>query len=120
VETSWNTEEERLITEATKAGLSRIEAIRHLRSSWFIGETQPPLSRPGRKMPKANPRYVEDARQDRLKAPARPDFRESGASTPSGKGSEPTVDRPSTNSVRKAASERQARWRTRLRERKAA
>jgi hypothetical protein len=66
--TSWSLAEEQLIAEAMVEGLGRIEAIRRLRSSWQIGETPPPMSREGRKMPKENPRYVGDASQDGSKS----------------------------------------------------
>jgi len=56
VETSWSTAEERLIAEAMKAGLTRIEAIRGLRTRWFIGESRPPGWKPSRPMPRENPR----------------------------------------------------------------
>jgi len=113
VETNWTVEEEQSITEAM-TGLSRIQAIHHLRRRWMVGETRPPGWKAARAMPRENPRYgrtVESATQDRAEAPTRPDFRGSKASTSSGKGLETTTDKASTKSVRKAASARQARWR---------
>jgi hypothetical protein len=57
MEMTWSAAEEQAIAETMLGGLGRIEAIRRLRSSWLIGETPPPMSREGRKMPKENPRY---------------------------------------------------------------
>ena len=53
--TGWSLAEEQLIAAAMVDGLGRSEAIRRLRSSWLIGETPPPMSREGRKMP-----HIED------------------------------------------------------------
>ncbi len=111
METSWTQSEEALITETMALdGIGRMAAIRRLRSPWLIGETPPPTSRPGRRMPKENPRYgqpVGDVTQYRSEAPARPDSRGTEASTRSGKGS----DTKRLQTVRKAATARQARWR---------
>src|SRR6266566_1107133 len=115
MEANWSTAEEKSITETmSRDGIGRMDAIRRLRSAWNIGETPPPTSRPGRRMPKENPRYgqtVGDATKDRSEAPARPSFLGGEASTRSGKGLAPIRDKASTKSVRKAASARQARWR---------
>ena len=115
METSWTQTEEALITETMALdGIGRMAAIRRLRSSWLIGETPPPTSRPGRRMPRENPRYgqpVGDTTQNRSDAPARASFLGGEASTRSGKGLSPISDKASTKSVRKAASARQARWR---------
>src|SRR5258708_7342102 len=68
MEAKWNAAEEQAIAETMAGGLGRIEAIRRLRSSWLIGETAPPMSREGRKMPKSNPRYIKEASQDGSKS----------------------------------------------------
>jgi hypothetical protein len=109
METNWNDAEETLIARLmAQDGLSRIDAIRRLRSSWLIGETPPPLWREGRAMPRTNPRYgtVQDAVQGRANPSAPPDFRGFEASTRADRATEPTVYK-----TRKPASERQARWR---------
>jgi hypothetical protein len=81
---NWNDSEEQLIAEAMADGLTRIQAIRRQRSSWRIGETPPPMSREGRKMPKDNPRHnqtVEDSVQNRPEASTLGSLRGEGAST---------------------------------------
>src|SRR5436190_20261691 len=109
METSWSAVEEQSITETMRIGLSRIQAIHHLRRRWLIGETRPPGWKPSRPMPRENPRYgqtVGDTMQDRSDAPARASFLGGEASTRSGKGLAPIRDKASTKSVRKAASAR--------------
>jgi hypothetical protein len=112
MQTSWTqTEEARIIQTMEQDSTDRLEAIRRLRSAWLIGETAPPMSRPGRKMPRENPRYgqtVGDAVQDRANAPARPSFLGAEASTGSGTRLDP---KRLHVTARKPASERQARWR---------
>jgi hypothetical protein len=55
VQPNWTAEEESLITQAMAEGLSRIQAIQHLRSKWLIGETAPPGWKQARAMPDKNP-----------------------------------------------------------------
>jgi hypothetical protein len=56
METSWSEAEEKIIAQLMERdGLGPIDAIRPLRSSWLIGETAPPMSRPGRRIPRENP-----------------------------------------------------------------
>jgi hypothetical protein len=57
MEANWNAAEEKAIAETMAGGLGRIEAIRHLRSSWLIGESAPPGWKLNRPMPKGNPRH---------------------------------------------------------------
>ena len=112
METNWNAAEEQAIAETMAGGLGRIEAIRRLRSSWLIGETPPPMSREGRKMPKGNPRYgqtVKEPTQDRPEAPAR-------ASLSGAKASTSTDTRFGPGRLQRPASVRQARWRSKKKE----
>jgi hypothetical protein len=112
METTWNAAEEKSIAETMAGGLGRIEAIRRLRSSWRIGETPPPMSREGRKMPKENPRYgqtVEDATQHRPEAITQPSFL-------GGKASTSTCTRLDPKRLQRPASLRQARWRAKKKE----
>jgi hypothetical protein len=112
MEANWNAAEEKAIAETMAGGLGRIEAIRRLRSSWLIGETSPPMSREGRKMPKENPRYgqtVEDATQDRPEALTQASFLGGKASTSTG-------TRLEARRLQRPASIRQARWRAKKKE----
>jgi hypothetical protein len=109
MEASWNAAEEKSIAETMAEGLSRIEAIRRLRSSWLIGETPPPMSREGRRIPKGNPRHgqaIEDAAQNRVETPTQASFL-------GGKASTLTETRLGAKRLPKAASIRQAKWRAR-------
>ena len=107
MEASWNAAEEQAIGETMAGGLGRIEAIRRLRSSWRIGETRPPMSREGRRMPEYNPRRgqtAQDATADRPEALTQ-------ASLLGGKASTAVPARLETKRLPKTASIRQARWR---------
>jgi hypothetical protein len=112
MELSWNLAEEQMIAETMLDGLGRIEAIRRLRSSWLIGETAPPMSREGRKMPKGNPRHgqpVEDATQDCPEAQTQASFLSAQASTV-------VSTRLDARRLQRPASIRQARWRAKKKE----
>jgi hypothetical protein len=119
----WTPEEERAIAETVAMdGISRLDAIRRLRSSWLIGETAPPGSRPRRAMPKANPNKVSAAAQDGLISGAKGVSSHFQPVIEQGQASEPKADfsvykpgrgrpRASQEQKRANATARQARWR---------
>jgi hypothetical protein len=107
MEISWNAAEEQLIAETMADGLSRIGAIQRLRSSWWIGETPPPMSRERRRMPKENPRYGQAVKEPTQELPEAP----TQASFLGGEASTSTDTRLGAKRLQKAASIRQARWR---------
>ena len=121
----WTPEEEQAIAEtAARHDIGRLEAIRHLRSSWLIGETAPPEWRQGRTMPKANPNFgkVRATAQDSPIPSAKGVSRHFQPMTEQGQASEPKPDfsvytrgrgrpRVSQEQKRAKATARQARWR---------
>jgi hypothetical protein len=65
----WTPEEEKIIAGImVEQNCDRMEAIRAARRGWIIGETRPPMWPEGRRMPKSNPRYIQDASQDGSKS----------------------------------------------------
>ena|SRR5258708_4188503 len=101
METSWSAEEEQKITGAMAGGIGRIAAVQDLRRRWLIGETVPPGQ---------NPRFreVRKVTQERADCPMLASLLTAEASTSDGTRVGPTAGKTST---RKAASDRQARWR---------